>query len=135
MVAPVVTDFLCGLDTRFETALPAVCSGIPNVATLTAYQPDTDVNDYDNYVDYTGNGRRIITLPIVDTLAPTGSMTVLGFRQFLLIPNQGAFDIAPSDPWGRFVAMYIGSVAPVQQGRFDGGCQITAGPGKVILHQ
>jgi len=30
--------------------------------------------------------------------------------------------------------MYLGSVAPVKQGRFD-GCQLTSGPGKVVLHQ
>ena len=34
----------------------------------------------------------------------------------------------------RYAAMYIGSVMPVSQGRFS-GCQQTAGPGKVVLHQ
>jgi hypothetical protein len=61
-------------------------------------------------------------------------MTILGFRQFLVIPGQGATVINPADANGRFVAMYIGSVAPLKQGRFD-GCQQTAGPGKVVLHQ
>ena len=133
-VPAVVTDALCGLDTRFESSIPTACMNIPSIESLTAYQPDSDVNDYDNYADYTGNGRRIITIPIVDSLNASGSMTVLGFRQFLLIPNQGSFDINPGDTYGRFVAMYIGSVAPVPQGRFD-GCQQTAGPGKVVLHQ
>jgi hypothetical protein len=59
---------------------------------------------------------------------------VLGFRQFLVMPAEGGVAINPDDPNGRFVAMYIGSVAPVKQGRFD-GCQQSAGPGKVILHQ
>src|SRR5262249_12835109 len=99
-----------------------------------SYQPDTDPNNYDEYADYTGNGRRIITIPIVDQLSPTGAMTVLGFRQFLLIPSQGAFNLNPADVFGRFVAMYIGSVAPLKQGRFD-GCQLSSGPGKVVLHQ
>ena len=83
--------------------------------------------------DYTGNGRRIITIPMVDALSAT-AMTVLGFRQFLLEPNSGATDITTGDVYGRFLGMYIGSVAPVPQGRFD-GCSISAGPGKVVLHQ
>ena len=133
-VPAVVTDMLCGLDTRFETTISTACMNIPSIDSLTAYQPDSDLNDYNSYTDYTGNGRRIITVPIVDSLNSGGNMTVLGFRQFLLIPNQGSFDITPGDNYGRFVAIYIGSVAPVPQGRFD-GCQQTAGPGKVILHQ
>jgi hypothetical protein len=50
-------------------------------------------------------------------------------------PQFGGTNITPADTSGRFLAMYIGSVAPVKQGRFDGGCQITSGPGKVVLHQ
>jgi Flp pilus assembly protein TadG len=134
-VASVVSDALCGLDTRFESATPTGCAGIVGIDTLsTIYQPDTDGSDHDVYSDYTGDARRIITIPIVDALSSGANMTVLGFRQFLLIPNQGALNINPSDMFGRFVAMYIGSVAPVKQGRFD-GCQQTAGPGKVVLHQ
>ena len=133
-VAPVVTDALCGLDTRFESTTPDACANIPNIGELTAYQADTDVNDYDSYLDYTGNGRRTITIPVVDALNAGGNMTVLGFRQFLLIPNQGAANITPNDSYGRFIAMYIGSVAPLRQGRFD-GCNLQAGPGKVVLHQ
>ncbi|PWT99667.1 MAG: hypothetical protein C5B51_26680 [Terriglobia bacterium] len=134
-VAPVVTDVLCGLDTRFETATPSACSNIPQVDVLsTIYQPDTDPNDYDTYANYAGTGRRIITVPIVDTLSNTGSMTVLAFRQFLVIPTQGATNLNPGDPYGRFVGLYLGSVAPLKQGRFD-GCQQTSGPGKVVLHQ
>ena len=134
-VAPVVTDALCGVDARFESTPSTACGGIQSIDTLSSiYQPDTDPNDYDTYTDYTGNGRRLVTVPIVDTLNGAGSMTVLGFRQFLLIPNQGEFNINPGDPFGRFIAMYVGTVAPVPQGRFD-GCQQTAGPGKVVLHQ
>jgi Flp pilus assembly protein TadG len=134
-VAPVVTEALCGLDTRFESTPQAACTSIPSVDVLsTAYAPDSDVNDYDAFTDYTGNGRRIITIPIVDTLNATGDMTVLGFRQFLVVPSQGATTINPADSFGRFAAIYIGSVAPVKQGRFD-GCQQAAGPGKVVLHQ
>jgi len=134
-VAPVVTEALCGLDIRFETSTPTVCQQITGVDILaTVYQPDTDTNDYDTYTDYTGDGRRIITIPIVDTVSATASMNVLGFRQFLVSPSLGSSNINPADSYGRFVAMYIGSVAPVKQGRFD-GCQQSSGPGKVVLHQ
>lgn len=129
-----VTAALCGLATRFDSALPAACSNIAAVDLLTTvFQPDPDTTDHDVYSDYTGDGRRIITLSIVDTLNTTG-MTILGFRQFLLMPEQGATTINPGDNYGRFIGMYIGSVAPIKQGRFD-GCQQTAGPGKVVLHQ
>lgn len=134
-VASPVTGGLCGLSTRFDANTPDACTSIPDIGTLsTAYQPDTDISDYDTYADYTGNGRRIVTLPIVDQVSGTVEMNVLGFRQFLLIPAQGGSNIVASDAFGRFAAMYIGSVAPVKQGRFD-GCQITNGPGKVVLHQ
>lgn len=130
-----VTDAMCGLDTRFEVPTNGVCTAITGFDTLsTSYAPDIDLNTYTTYTDYTGDGRRIITIPIVDTLSATGNMTVLGFRQFLLMPNSGATAISPDDQYGRFIGMYIGSVAPVKQGRFD-GCQQTAGPGKVVLHQ
>jgi hypothetical protein len=133
--AAVVTDALCGLDTRFEVPTNGACQTITGFDVLsTAYQADTDLNTYTTYTDYTGDGRRIITIPIVDTISAAGSMTVLGFRQFLVMPNSGASALSPSDQYGRFLGMYIGSVAPVKQGRFD-GCQQTAGPGKVVLHQ
>ena len=62
-------------------------------------------------------------------LEQTGKMfEQLGFRQFLVMASN------PTDSLGRFEAMYIGSVAPVKQGRFD-GCQLSSGPGKVVLHQ
>ena len=134
-VPPAVTAAICGLDSRFESTTPAACAGIPSVDILsTIYQPDTDPNNYDNYSDYTGDGRRIVTLPIVNQVSGAAAMTVLGFRQFLLIPSQGAVNLNPADAFGRFAAMYIGSVAPLKQGRFD-GCQLSAGPGKVVLHQ
>jgi len=134
-VAPVITAALCGLDARFESAQPSSCNAITNIDTLsTIYSPDNDVNTYTVYTDYAGNGRRIITIPIVDSLANTTSMTVLGYRQFLLLPNSGDTDLVPGDTAGRFLGMYIGSVAPISTGRFD-GCTQTAGPGKVVLHQ
>ena len=133
--AAVVTDTLCGLDSRFEVSTNPACQAIAGFDVLsTIYPADTDLNFYTVYTDYTGDSRRIITIPIVDAISPTANMTVLGFRQFLVMPAQGGLAINPDDPNGRFVAMYIGSVAPVKQGRFD-GCQQTSGPGKVVLHQ
>jgi Flp pilus assembly protein TadG len=133
-VALVVNSSICGLDARFESSAPAACSNVVAIDTLsTVYPPDPDVASYATYPDYTGNGRRIITIPVVDALS-TSAMTVLGFRQFLLEPNAGATDITTGDTFGRFLGMYIGSVAPVPQGRFD-GCSVSSGPGKVVLHQ
>ena len=134
-VPPVVQSALCGLTTRFETSAPAICASVPDLDTLTTiYSPDTDATDITDYTAYTGNGRRVITVPIVDALNPAGTMTVLGFRQFLVQPNQNQVDVNPSDADGRFGALYIGSIVPVKQGRFD-GCQAQAGPGKVVLHE
>jgi Flp pilus assembly protein TadG len=134
-VAPTVTDSLCGLDSRFESTPNGICTGISSIGDLSPiYQPDTDLNDYDLYTDYAGAGRRLITVPIVDVVSGTTPMTVLGFRQFLLIPNQGTTALNPADTLGRFVGLYAGTVAPVKQGRMD-GCTISNGPGKVVLHQ
>jgi Flp pilus assembly protein TadG len=133
-VPQVVQAALCGLTTRFEASAPAICAGVPEIDTLTSiYTPDPDTSDIDTYESYAGNGRRIITVSIVDTLNPN-SMNVLGFRQFLVEPNLNAIDLAPADVNGRFRALYIGSVAPIKQGRFD-GCQNSSGPGKVVIHQ
>jgi Flp pilus assembly protein TadG len=143
-----VSEAICGLYSRFDnTAPPAVCStDVTDFADLSAlYLPDTDIvtGEADLYISYTGNGRRIITVPIVDVLATnaTSTMTVLGFRQFFLEPNPDGSYPNPADPYGRFVAQYIGSPAPVQQGWFDDhfglGCPVPvpSGPGKVVLHQ
>jgi hypothetical protein len=66
-------------------------------------------------------------------------MTVLGFRQFLLEPNTDGSFPDPADVNGRFIVQYIGSPAPVKQGYFDDrfglSCQVSSGPGKVVLHQ
>jgi len=134
-VAPVVTGLLCGLASRLESDLIGNCTNIAESETLTTiYQPDTDVTDIEDFAAYIGNGRRVITVAIVDSLAAPESMTVLGFRQFLLEPNANATNINPADGNGRFNALYIGGVVPLRQGRFD-GCTIAAGPGKVVLHQ
>jgi Flp pilus assembly protein TadG len=143
-----VTAALCGLYSRFDnTAPPPACTtAVTDFAGLSAaYQPDTDVVTglVDPYTSYTGNKRRIITVPIVNASATTaaGAMTVVGFRQFFLEPNPDGSFLNPADPNGRFVVQYIGSPAPVQQGWFDDhfglGCPVpvASGPGKVVLHQ
>ena len=120
---------------RLDATAPTACANVTDVETLaSAYQPDTDLTDIDDYATYTGPGRRVITVPIVDTLSAAGPMTVLGFRQFLVNPNQGDVNISVNDIDGRFVALYIGSPVPLKQGKF-GGCQISSGPGKVVLHR
>lgn len=125
---------MCGLAARFDPTPPGVCQSIANIDTLdTAYMPDIDPAFYTTYTDYTGNGRRVLTLPIVDTLSATAAMTVLGFRQFLLEPDQGATTMTAGDASGRFGAMYLGTVKPIRQGSFS-GCSISSGPGKVVLH-
>jgi hypothetical protein len=126
---------VCGLTSRFEATYPATCAGIPDIDTVSAvYPPDTDTSEIADYVQYQGTGRRVITISIVDALAAGGDMTVLGFRQFLVEPVQGGVNVSAGDTNGRFGAMYIGSVVPLKQGSFS-GCQQTAGPGKVVLHQ
>lgn len=130
-----VQNFTCGLAERFDTTVPANCQGIPESDTIAQGQvADSDLSDLDDYAAYTGNQRRVITIAIVETLSPAGSMTVLGFRQFLLEPAQGDVTLNPTDQNGRFAALYIGSVVPLRQGAFS-GCSVTAGPGKVVLHQ
>jgi len=145
--APVtVVDALCGLYSRFDNANPpgACSTDVTDFADLSAaYLPDTDVTtgQTDAYTAYLGNGRRIITVTVVDSLATaiTGTMTVLGFRQFFLEPNADGTFLNPADPNGRFVAQYIGNPAPVKQGYFDDhyalGCSLASGPGKVVLQQ
>lgn len=134
--SPSVQQFLCGLNNRFDSSLadPA-CAAIADSATLAGgASVDTDLNDVDDYTAYSGRGRRVITVSIVDLLSSTADMNVLGFRQFLVIPNPGVSNISPSDGAGRFVATYIGNPVPLKQGRF-GSCSIASGPGKVVLHQ
>jgi Flp pilus assembly protein TadG len=156
-VNPQVEDMLCGLYTRFAdpNALTtstgtSICSGVTDLIDIaTAYSNfDTDLNDYDDYTLYGGNGRRVITVPVVDTLSTsaTTQMGVLGFRQFLVTPfaDTNSQYIDPSDSHGRFAAIYIGNVAPVKQGYYNSlgtsplapsSCAITSGPGKVVLNQ
>lgn len=134
--APSVSEMLCGLSTRMDINTPTACSLVSNLSDVSApYLADTDVSAITDYTTYVGDTRRIITVPIVDTLSSTGNMTVQGFREFLMEASPGTDTNIPTDPTGRFIALYIGSVAPVKQGRFDGGCEASSGPGKVVLFQ
>ena len=131
-VGPSVQDVMCGLSTRLSSDPPAACSAVAGTVTDT-YSVDADLSyittDYaDNYM---GNNRRVMTVPVVDP----ASNTVLGFRQFLFDPNSASALNNPADVNGRFVVLYLGTVASVKQGRFDGGCGVTSGPGKVVLNQ
>ena len=124
---------LCGLSGRLTNAQPAACQNNTDLATVAnAYLADADPAYITDYTTYQGNNRRVMTLPVVDGL---GTLNVLGFRQFLLEPNPDGSVNNPADADGRFIAMYLGVVAPVKQGRFDGACALSSGPGKVVLHQ
>lgn len=127
---------LCGLDSRFENNPATSCQAITDLDTISsAYIADTDVASTDDYTAYAGDARRVITIPIVDALSATAGMTIQGFRQFLVEPTANFTGDNPADSNGRFAALYIGSVVPLKQGRFDGGCAAQSGPGKVVLHQ
>jgi Flp pilus assembly protein TadG len=130
--------FLCGLTSRFDALVPEICSTITGSdSAVTAYAADTDITSIDDYTAYAGNGRRIITVPIVDTVNTTSTMLILGYRQFLVNPNPSpAVQPDATDAQARFEVLYMGSPAPVKQGQV-GGCSapVSAGPGKVVLHQ
>jgi hypothetical protein len=147
-VAPPLTSVqsaLCGLYSRLSNSDPGTCAvAVDDYASLAANLPfdsDTSVTvPGAPYSGYSGNGRRIFTAAII---AQADGITVLGFRQFLVMPvfNDGATTFLPSDVYGRFPALYIGNPTPVQTGWFDArfanACPVGAfsGPGKVVLHQ
>lgn len=132
-----VTEAMCGIYSRFASDVPTACENlITDVDTLAgAYTPDPDTTDIADYTTYLGNARRVITVPVVDTLSAAGPMTVLGFRQFLVNPDQGGVSTTPTNTDARFNALYIGNPVPLKQGRMDGGCGLTSGPGRVVLHR
>jgi hypothetical protein len=138
--SPSVAEAMCGLSERLTDATQTTsCTTlVTDVATISqAYTQDADVTSVTDYTAYVGTNQRVMTLPVVDALSTTGTMTVLGFRQFLLEPTTGLTPAAnnPADADGRFAAMYLGTVAPVKQGNIGGSCGVTSGPGKVVLHQ
>ena len=130
-----VRAYVCGLANRFDQTVPAACAAIAEVDTMAAIQSiDTDLTDLDDYTQYTGSKRRIITIAIVDALSAAATMNVQGFRQFLVEPIANDVTTNAADANGRFSVMYLGSVMPLKQGSI-GGCTLTSGPGKVVLHQ
>jgi hypothetical protein len=134
-VAAQVTSLLCGLATRFENGTYSGCENVAEIDTVVqGFQADTDVADVEDYLAYAGNGRRVLTVAVVDSIIDPTAMAVLGFRQFLLEPGANLPNITPLDTNGRFNALYVGSQMPLRQGRFS-GCSIASGPGKVVLHQ
>jgi Flp pilus assembly protein TadG len=135
-----VTNLLCGLYSRMSTETLGVCADYS--AVTAPYAADTDAAHVTESAGYVGNGRRVLTVAIVSTMpvdTACGTMTVLGFRQFLLNPvTDGTYN--PMDPNGRVSVLYLGGVAPLAQGWFDTryapACRsyLTTGPGKVVLH-
>ena len=142
-----IQAFNCGLYSRLDNGnTPSICTTAVTDFGSFSYLPDSDAAAAETppYSAYTGNGRRILTVAIVPVLA-TGTaspMTVLAFRQFLVVPNPDGTFFDPSDGNGRIPVVYIGNPAPVPQGWFDtryagGACPVGSfsGPGKVVLHQ
>ncbi|MBS1855781.1 MAG: hypothetical protein JST11_10475 [Acidobacteria bacterium] len=148
LAAPQVTQaLLCGIYSRLDNAnTPASCAtAVTDFAAISpAFLPDSTVvaAEVPPYNAYSGNGRRILTVAIVDALAANiaAPMTVLGFRQFLVVPNPDGTFFNPTDANGRIPVLYIGNPAPVQSGWFDtryaNSCPVGnfSGPGKVVLH-
>src|SRR6185312_2207575 len=69
-----VREALCGLQTRQDNSDPnGVCTNLVTDWTdLSAlYAPDSDITtgQADDYTTYSGNGRRIFTVPVVDGVA------------------------------------------------------------------
>ena len=142
-----VEDAMCGLSSRMtDPTQITACTNVSDVTDLAAaYTPDPDTLSETDYTTYVGNNRRVLTLPVVNALSTTpATMQVVGFRQFLMEPTTTSTASpqanVPSDVDGRFVAMYLGSVAPVKQGNLSEvgmniSCGISTGPGKVVLFQ
>lgn len=135
-----VRHAMCGVSSRLTDPTQfATCAAVTDVTTVaSAYTQDTDITAQPDYTLYAGNNRRVMTLPVVDVLSTTGTMTVLGFRQFLLQPTTNFVTAAsnnPADGDSRLTLMYLGVVAPVKQGSIGPACGVTSGPGKVVLHQ
>ncbi len=135
-----VQNAMCGLSSRLTdpTLIAACTTAVTDIGTIAAaYTPDVDVNAITDYTTYIGDNKRLMTLPVVTALATDGTMQVLGFRQFQLQPTTGSATASnvPTDANGRFVALYLGVVAPVKQGTVGGACAISSGPGKVVLHR
>ena len=136
---PSVQNAMCGLSSRLtDPTQITACSAVTDLATIsTAYTPDIDLTPLTDYTTYVGDNKRLMTLPVVSALAVGGTMQVIGFRQFQLQPTTGVATNSnnPADADGRFVALYLGVVAPLKQGSVGGACAITSGPGKVVLHR
>jgi Flp pilus assembly protein TadG len=146
VAAPIGQDILCGLNTRFgvdpsENVCGTLISG-EFAALAPAFTADTDLGAetyaagaglQDYATEYDGSTRRVITVPIIDAI---DSLSVLGFRQFLLemssTVTQG-LDVSLTS--GAFRAQYIGTLVPLRCGGIAGVCTITnGGVGRVVLH-
>ncbi len=133
-------DILCGLNIRFAgDPSTGNCAAIAEFATLgPLFTADTDQGggadppSEDYSTEYSGNGRRVLTVAVVDAVA---TLTVLNFRQFLIEPatatSQGVNTAAAN---AAFRAQYIGSPVPLKCGGIGGLCTITSGPGRTVLH-
>ena len=141
-------DILCGLNVRFAVdASLNNCANLggaqfPALAGLYTADSDMGAGTYaagggleDYATEYDGNLRRILTVAIVDA---ADSLMVLNFRQFLLemspvtpLISQGLNTALAT---GAFRVQYIGFPVPLRCGGMGGVCQVSAGPGRTVLH-
>lgn len=130
----VIRATLCGLGARLTSIPAGPCADLADQ--FDGLPPPDTPEEVDTYSEYEGNRRRILTVAVSISNLPLnvdGQIVIGGFRQFLLEPHPASQEVNAADPFGRFVARYIGSAAPIKQGRV-GSCGQTEGPGKVVLH-
>lgn len=138
---PVVQAFVCGASTRAVGGDASGCSTDAITSNIPSFLPDSYIDPATDYASYTGNTRRIITVAVVaeniNTNQTPTTVEILGFRQFLL-----DITFQPSNQTSVFNALYLGYPMPLKQGSFStldesgiASCNLTEGPGKVVLHQ
>jgi Flp pilus assembly protein TadG len=137
-------DVLCGLNIRFGVDPSQFPNCNVEFADLSAlFRPDSDpgtdtyqagIGLQDFAIEYDGNARRILTVPVVDS-ADTTTPTVLNFRQFLVVMSPTTTQgVDPTLTTGAFRAQYIGAPVPLRSGGAGGTCMVSNGVGRVVLH-
>lgn len=143
-------DVICGLNTRFLSDLSQAppCDTLVGgefVLLAPAFSQDSDLDPagalQDYATDYAGNGRRVLTVPVVDD---PSTLNVLGFQQFLIetdpnVAARGGAGLSPSTTGsncqtGAFPAQYLGWPVPLRCSGAGGSCGVQFGAGRTVLH-
>ena len=146
---------LCGLNSRFGANSAAdpttnACGLLANgvgaevVGLNSSYTSDSDggtvantTGSQDYALEYAGNLRRVLTLPVVDA---SDTLSVLGFREFLLNSTAalpGTVVPVTSNATfvgGAFRVQYLGYPVPLHCGGNSGSCTVQFGVGRTVLH-